>query len=889
MEEDDIKINYAWTSDTYKGATYDRLVQIGCMLFWKEPRQLKVLAQHLDSDSTSAQLKWFGDVETLWDIVIRLYGNKTGRSKIVVKKAWIKTAIKTTAEMTEEMMGYSRTILKPTETGCQAIYQRDLPVDEALKSYLAIMGKIPLAGFTHFLSDNKQHITELAAELLQPIVIMPTTSLSSNSNQYQPWKYYLHCNCCSKPMHTAVDFIDMIRLGTRIILHHNFYCDGDESMLETHGIDLNWSGFCLSADEQKDLSEGVPEGFQFHPCQPSNANGIITTSPYYSRRRQIFDACKVDAARSDSDISRLKSNTSALVSLLFPLEVSVDTIGDHPLVAALSNLMDELMNDAINIWTVPGGAGHNLFVQEHGGDGVPSLVENLHTKSTSQESRDKHTKKKAAVGRNLESVMRCRPLQVTLTDIQVDPIASLKPDASWPNDKSQDKDVQNAKSGKQDFASYKGKVPFKVGSLEVDEGKILAFEVVDGRGDEVLHMLSYYYAKHIIRIDKEFSFDKLKKSLTRSKVKLPRELETFMTNYTITSPTLVVVTDCPRKQNTKTSLGKLTTELASKTAWFVPSEFFLMQFPMKVIDELRLGKRKFFDVSEDMRQKFRTPIDLSLKYEVRRIKLYSLYPHKVYKVTLSTGNKIFVDQCMNNIQEPWMVEKLSSLCHVSGPFGVTIGVGKRAVVSKSTSTNQSVTNVWYDYRNKYNACVPGGIVNWLHAVGCCKEASQMMEWATSKSVVKNDEGANVKEAFHFLTSELHIKSVKINFTKTSLSLEETVRLFSEFTFPSILILSYASSHQTHSLVVSNKVVYDLQDSSPYQLTLSGLKRKLSGDSDIIELVGAYYFHVKKKKMSISGCPNKQLDVTFDHVPFYRTLIASFGQNKKKKKKKRKTA
>eukprot|EP00984_Skeletonema_dohrnii_P033700 scaffold31143_cov78-Skeletonema_dohrnii-CCMP3373.AAC.1 len=70
---------------------------------------------------------------------------------------------------------------------------------------------------------------------------MPSTSLSSNSKQYQPWKYYLHCNCCSKPMHTAVDFCDMIGLGTRIILHHNFYCDGDESMLKTHGIDLNWS------------------------------------------------------------------------------------------------------------------------------------------------------------------------------------------------------------------------------------------------------------------------------------------------------------------------------------------------------------------------------------------------------------------------------------------------------------------------------------------------------------------------------------------------------------------------------------------------------------------------------------------------------------------------
>ena len=589
-------------------------------------------------------------------------------------------------------------------------------------------------------------------------------------------------------------------------------------MLKTHGIDLNWSGLCLSADKQKDLSDGVPKGFQFHPCQPSNANDRITTSPYYLRRQQIFDACKVDAGRSDTDAWR-NSNTSAVISLLFPLEVSVDTIGDHPIVAALSNLMNELMNDAINMWTVPGGAGHNLFVQEHGdkiltafqGGGVSSLVKNLHAKSTSQESRN--TNKNAAVGGILESVTRCRPLQVPLTDIQVDPISSLKPDPSWPNDKSQDKDLRNAKSGKQDFASYKGKVPFKVGSLEVDEAKVLAFEVIDGRGDEVLHMLSYYYAKHIILIDKESSFDQLKKTLNRLKVKLPRELQTFMKNYTITSPTLVVVTDCPRKQKTKTSLGKLTTELISKTTWFVPSEFFLKQFPKKFIDELLLGERKFLAVSDDMRQKFRTPIDLSLKYEIRRIKLLSLYPHKVYEVTLSTGNKIFVNQCMNNIQEPWLIEKLSSLCHVSGPFGVTIGVGKRAVVSKSTSHNHSATNVWYDYRNKNNACVPGGIVNWLHAVGCCKEASQMMEWAMSKSVVKNDEGANVQEAFHFLSTELHIRSVKINLKKSRLSLEETSRLFSEFTYPSILILSCASSHQTHSLVVSNKVVYDLQDSS----------------------------------------------------------------------------
>jgi len=45
--------------------------------------------------------------------------------------------------------------------------------------------------------------------------------------------------------------------------------------------------------------------------------------------------------------------------------------------------------------------------------------------------------------------------------------------------------------------------------------------------------------------------------------------------------------------------------------------------------------------------------------------------------------------------------------------------------------------------------------------------------------------------------------------------------------------------------------------------------------------------VQKKEISIPGCPNKYLDVTCDHVPFYRTLIASFGQNKKKKKKKKK--
>jgi len=412
----------------------------------------------------------------------------------------------------------------------------------------------------------------------------------------------------------------------------------------------------------------------------------------------------------------------------------------------------------------------------------------------------------------------------------------------------------------------------------------------------VLHMLSYYYAKYMIRIEKGTNYKGVKNKLKGSNIKLPSELEKFMTKFTLTSTFLVVITDCPQ-QNSKaskmksTQLGALADPLLHKLTWYIPSRFFLTMFPKEVIDELYAGKIHHYSICKETRDKFQKPVMQSLKHEFRQIKLHSESPNRIYEVVLTSAKKkkIYINakdkvDYMKKISEPWLSEKLSSLCNVSGSFGVTIGAGRKSV----SCYCENATNFWYDPRNKNNHCVAGGIVNWLYAAGCHSEASLLKNWAESKNMLTSDEGDSIKEALLYMKEELHIGSAKINFHTDFLTLADTVSLFKSFPAPCNLIFSSLSSHQSHSLVVSAKVVYDLQDSCPYELTLSGLTRKLNGDNDVVTLVGAHYFFVhNSKKIQIPHCRIGPLVGDVDHIPYYRTLIRSLGTKKGKRKRRKK--
>ena len=158
--DDMMKINYAWTSDAYRGATLDRLMHIGCIMYWKEPSQLTVDSQKLDKCWISKQLKWTLPRETAFDIMVRLYGYQPNPDN----KGLINKSVKKTTEMTSDIIDHLRWALKP---------KGETPLPEKVK--------IPLALFTHYLSQRGHYITELAAQLFQNAEII-TCQKKKNKN-----------------------------------------------------------------------------------------------------------------------------------------------------------------------------------------------------------------------------------------------------------------------------------------------------------------------------------------------------------------------------------------------------------------------------------------------------------------------------------------------------------------------------------------------------------------------------------------------------------------------------------------------------------------------------------------------------------------------------------
>lgn len=144
----------------------------------------------------------------------------------------------------------------------------------------------------------------------------------------------------------------------------------------------------------------------------------------------------------------------------------------------------------------------------------------------------------------------------------------------------------------------------------------------------------------------------------------------------------------------------------------------------------------------------------------------------------------------------------------------------------------------------------------------------------------------MKEALGYIREHCHIGNVLIKFNpkKPQLTLQETVNISIDFPAPMILVFWSMSSHQTHSVVVSNKRVYDLQEQNAYHLTEKSLIQKLNGDSMLVS--ARYFYLLQPKKINIASCPSKMM-IDSSCVPYYRSLIDSFGNKTMKKKRRRK--
>eukprot|EP00984_Skeletonema_dohrnii_P026614 scaffold15965_cov184-Skeletonema_dohrnii-CCMP3373.AAC.1 len=144
---------------------------------------------------------------------------------------------------------------------------------------------------------------------------------------------------------------------------------------------------------------------------------------------RFCDATKIDRACHSDRHGHLICNTLALTSTLLPIDVTTD--------------VDKIM---------PTSMSKSLTIQD------------------------------------LTSVLTGRPIQVQITELGVDSIATLKSDPSW-DESVEDKvalsmSKQSLNSSKEEFAKRKSTETFNVGNLEVEDDAVAVYTPRDGKGNQ---------------------------------------------------------------------------------------------------------------------------------------------------------------------------------------------------------------------------------------------------------------------------------------------------------------------------------------------------------------------------------------------------------------------
>eukprot|EP00984_Skeletonema_dohrnii_P028345 scaffold18313_cov101-Skeletonema_dohrnii-CCMP3373.AAC.1 len=139
-------------------------------------------------------------------------------------------------------------------------------------------------------------------------------------------------------------------------------------------------------------------------------------------RMRFCDATKIDRACHSDRHSHLICNTLALTSTLLPIDVTTGTLDQYPLVNGLLKMMNKLFQTDVDK-IMPTSMSKSLTIKD------------------------------------LTSVLTGRPIQVQITELGVDSIATLKSDPSW-DESVEDKvalsmSKQSLNSSKEEFAKRK--------------------------------------------------------------------------------------------------------------------------------------------------------------------------------------------------------------------------------------------------------------------------------------------------------------------------------------------------------------------------------------------------------------------------------------------------
>jgi hypothetical protein len=177
-------------------------------------------------------------------------------------------------------------------------------------------------------------------------------------------------------------------------------------------------------------------------------------------------------------------------------------------------------------------------------------------------------------------------------------------------------------------------------------------------------------------------------------------------------------------------IEKADAKFFEKEKCYFPSKLFLKLFDKEELEEL--PEAKWSNIKDYVLQQTRDAIKVALHHQIQSIRLASLYPNHIFEVSLlgETRTKFVSSKNLvptQIINEPWLVETLTSLPYVGTDSWLRLGEGKR---SRSITSNNACKprmpgkqNLWVDKINNEHSCVQGCLVIYSMPWGCMKKRS----------------------------------------------------------------------------------------------------------------------------------------------------------------------
>ena len=904
QEDHEMKVIFELTSVEFKNVIPpDRLQQIGSLIFWKQHNS-DITVNSLLTRSKH-KLRWKAPKESLASIVTLYYSldkeehpSKTKYTNVKTAKTkaqshiidaienWVNLSIRRMEEKNFDG-GNSIPSTQANQTSA-SIAQQKLPTNEegdcssshgsnilpevmilALQQVILAECSIPLSCITHYLCLKKFYVTEFQAWIFQMTevqLVVDSSQHDKDTEVKQQLSFCLACMHCKEricPSHVSLDEV-LCRAPSYMLYHHNLI--GIQERKQHPWDEPNWSDLFVSdLEASTDVKQAISEMNKVEN-QTNFPQCTNISNSFIAKRMILADAIKMDC--NNSNVMETRCNSIALSSLCFKGNIhEVIMIG-----------IDKMMKSAFEIKTMKamGQFGPNSNT--------------LHWLCRLRKFAQTFTKMDVNINMDnlpahvldFDTIKRDRPIQITL-DKQfgslTNSIANLPSHESW-NDSPLGDDVCQSTFWHTCLDEI-----FGCGKMSMDL-------VDENESDEVLNMLSWYYADKIVMVADGLV------TAHGGGVNIPEELTEYLDVVKNDNPYFVVLTKVGRYDN------KLLLSASSKhrknLSFFIPTDEFLRFIPKDELLSLQRREKTCYVIQKTIKDKFKKCVREALARDVKEISLHGLFPSTVYRVMVGNAIKpIYVDyDALRNTGEltmyPWYQYRLlPSLAYSSTGLGIRIGAGKKQVkvltdTREEYGTESRGHNFWFDSRNARSLCVEGAVANWLFAAGLKTQANDIKTWALDKKMSSNQtENANV--VLQYMLDRHHIWHQRFVLKyETIFFNDKNVAWLQQVTAPLLLLLKSPCALQAHAIVVWDGFVYDYQEMAPYKVTMPNFRHKNGGELYIMEACYAFFSHMIAKSQTVKSFPSVKLGMEkLETCPFLMPKHKICNVKKLKRKRKRK--